>query len=260
MLWLGRSPEVQDRLKPFTIDVTDPETIDKAVREVGEVQKQWKLSHGSDLPLAAVFCNAGISAGSYPVELTTPQRDAQTFAVNFVGVAETARKFLPLLRKHQGRLLITGSVAGTIASPLGQPYSATKFAVKSLSDSLRRELKDLGVAVVRIEPGFVKTPILNKGMAGDNTFMSLPLEARSTYVELMDKAAKPMREMAAKAYTTDVTDKAIVHAITSERPQAVYHPGSVAGLPACIMVAAMNALGAIDPHWQDFVLELFKAK
>ena len=55
------------------------------------------------------------------------------------------------------------SIGGRIALPLAGPYAASKFALEAFTDSLRRELRHLGVEVIAVEPGGVKTPDLGQG-------------------------------------------------------------------------------------------------
>ena len=235
-------------IRPVVIDVTEPHTLAAAATEAASAGQ----------PVVGVFCNAGISAGSWPVELSSTENEARVFAVNYFGVAETVRAFAPLLRASQGRILITGSVAGNIASALGQPYSASKFAMRALADSLRREMADLGVSVSRIEPGFVDTPILAKGMTGDSTFTSLPEARRRAYDHLHGQIAVPLKRMVEGAPGTWCTDRDVVHALTAPRPQPVYHPGSIDGKPARVLVTLMNAMHVLGPEWEDFFVNLFR--
>jgi hypothetical protein len=104
-----------------------------------------------------------------PFELTSDEAEKAAFAVNVHGVSSVARRFLPLLRGGDrfppGRLVVVGSVAGLLGRPLMQPYSASKAAVRSLADSLRRELGPLGVSVSRVDPGYVATRMLDQGRA-----------------------------------------------------------------------------------------------
>jgi NAD(P)-dependent dehydrogenase (short-subunit alcohol dehydrogenase family) len=205
------------------------------------------------------ICNAGVSSGSpLPFEFTTAEEDADLFAVNYFGVAETVRRFLPALRASRGRLLLVGSVAGNFATPLGQPYSASKFAVRSLGDSLRRELLPLGVAVARIEPGFIDTPILTKSGKGASQeslrFQQLSEANQRPYRDIHAKTSAALKGATGFAGTTADTDRDIAHAITAASPQAVYHPGTVKGFPAGIFVGAMWSLSAV---WQDFVTSKF---
>jgi NADP-dependent 3-hydroxy acid dehydrogenase YdfG len=75
---------------------------------------------------------------------------------NVYGVAVTARLFLPELIKRKGHLLLTGSVVGHVASP-GNLYSATKWAVTGMAESIRRKISGSSVRVTLISPGRVDT-------------------------------------------------------------------------------------------------------
>ena len=66
---------------------------------------------------------------------------------------------LPQLIEHKGRLVIIGSVAGHIGVPGTSAYSASKFAVRGLAESITAELQPKGVSVVLISPGFVTSEI-----------------------------------------------------------------------------------------------------
>lgn len=176
--------------------------------------------------------------------------------VNYFGVRNTATRFLPLLRASKGRLITTGSIAGSIAGPFNQPYSATKHAVRSLSDSLRHELKPLGISVSRLDPGFVKTNILGYGSEETSAFQSVSPENRQVYEKELNRVLATMIPMAEMAATTDETDAAIVHALTSKRPQPVYHPGTIGGIPARITGFIFKFLEAIDPSWVDALMEV----
>jgi len=99
------------------------------------------------------------------------------------------REFIPLLRQHKGRIVNIGSLAGIIATPSSGIYSATKFAVEAITDSLRRELRPHGVAVTAVDPGFVTTPIREKFVGFDY----LTQEQKALYN--LDEAEKKTREI-----------------------------------------------------------------
>lgn len=209
--------------------------------------------------MIGVVCNAGISSGgSMPVEFLDEEMEKKVIEVNYYGLKNTAIKFLPLLRENHGRLITVGSIAGTIANGFGQPYSVSKYMVKSLSDSLRHELVSLKVSVSRVEPAYVKTMILEKnGMSTPEEkrpYNLLPPEKRAIYQEGFDKTAAPLKRMASGASTTDETDDAISHALTAARPQAVYHPGRVGGIPAKVPGFLFKFLESIDPSWVDLLV------
>jgi NADP-dependent 3-hydroxy acid dehydrogenase YdfG len=66
--------------------------------------------------------------------------------------------------KNQGHFLMTGSTAGVRSLP-GSLYSASKFAVHGIAESLRQELNGTGVRTTLIAPGMVDTPFFDNGAA-----------------------------------------------------------------------------------------------
>ena len=80
--------------------------------------------------------------------------------VNVVGQIAVTQAFLPSLRKARGRIVNIGSLSGLISSPFTGAYSASKFALEALTDSLRMELRPWKIQVSIVEPGFIQTPIV----------------------------------------------------------------------------------------------------
>ncbi len=110
--------------------------------------------------LDVVFANAGIGGGAGFVRGdATPELWRSMVLTNIFGVAATARLTLPALIESRGHLLLMGSVVGRVPIP-GSFYSATKWALTGMSESIRAELIGTGVRVSVIEAGFVDTPML----------------------------------------------------------------------------------------------------
>jgi NADP-dependent 3-hydroxy acid dehydrogenase YdfG len=109
--------------------------------------------------LDVVFANAGFGgARSFSPETADPVEDwKQMVLTNVYGAALTVRATIEHLKASSGHLLLTGSVAGRRALP-GSLYSATKFAVTAMGESVRQELNGTGCRVTLIEPGLVDTP------------------------------------------------------------------------------------------------------
>ena len=90
----------------------------------------------------------------------TPEFWRELVLTNVLGVAYTIRATLPAMRDSTGHYVITSSVAGR--RPLqGSLYSASKFAVTAMGESLRQDLNGTGVRVTVIEPGMVDTPFFD---------------------------------------------------------------------------------------------------
>ena len=111
-------------------------------------------------PLGMVFNNAGVSV-LQAVDGANVEDDDWVMGINFHGVVNGVRAFLPLLL-HQGEGVIvnTSSVYAFMAMPYYSAYSASKFAVRGFTDSLRLELRGTGVRAVTVFPGGVRTGIV----------------------------------------------------------------------------------------------------
>ncbi len=107
----------------------------------------------------AVVNNAGISImGS--VEDTSIEEAKAQLETNFFGVLRVCRATLPILRKQGGGHIVNiSSLGGLIGLPFSGLYSASKFALEGVSESLRMECRQFGVRVVLVEPGDFRTNI-----------------------------------------------------------------------------------------------------
>ncbi len=117
----------------------------------------------------AVYANAGFGAKRGFLE-ESPEHWRSMILTNVLGVAHTIRATLPhLLDRGTGHFLITGSVAGRRALP-GSLYSATKWAVTGIGESLRAELRQMHsnekIRVTLIEPGMTDTPFFDNRPTG----------------------------------------------------------------------------------------------
>eukprot|EP01104_Vermistella_antarctica_P002700 TRINITY_DN12917_c0_g1_i1.p1 TRINITY_DN12917_c0_g1~~TRINITY_DN12917_c0_g1_i1.p1 ORF type:complete len:320 (+),score=77.33 TRINITY_DN12917_c0_g1_i1:25-960(+) len=134
----------------FQLDVTSDESVEKAVKFVRD-----RL----DNELWALINNAGV-ARMHLLPSDTMEVWDFTLGVNVFGVARMTHAFLPMIRRSKGRIINLASVAGRLGAAMNASYSASKFAVEGMSDAWRRELSIFDVKVIMIEPGFMKTPIV----------------------------------------------------------------------------------------------------
>jgi|SRR5579871_2083064 len=116
-----------------------------------------------------VFANAGFGATRGFLE-ESPEHWRSMILTNVLGVALTVRATLPhLLERGTGHYVLTSSVAGRRSLP-GSVYSATKWAVTGLGQSLRGELRQMrqntAIRVTLIEPGGVETPFFDTPGSG----------------------------------------------------------------------------------------------
>ena len=103
--------------------------------------------------------NAGISGPTKAVEDVTDDEWAATVGVNLSGPFFCARAAAPLMKRQQsGAIINLSSTAGRMGMPLRVPYSATKYAVRGLTDALAVELGEWGIRVNALLPGLVDGP------------------------------------------------------------------------------------------------------
>jgi short-subunit dehydrogenase len=101
--------------------------------------------------------NAGIGATGHFADVS-PDRLRRIFEVNFFGLTETTRDFLPMLKAGQRPAIVNiSSIAGKRGIPARSEYSASKFAVQGFSEALRAEVAKDGIDVLLVCPGLTQT-------------------------------------------------------------------------------------------------------
>ena len=203
--------EAQDLpLSTLRMDVTDAKSIAEAVAEVG------RRTDGRGLDV--LVSNAARGMGGALAELEDEQLRA-VFETNVFGTMAVIRAFLPAMQdRGSGRLINISSMGGRITFPLIGAYNGTKYALEAMSDALRRELAMFGIDVVLIEPGYVRSGLLDKTLAT----MRDASKDGSRYVRnyaRADKLADRTRKIAAGPHKVS---RAIARAIEARRPAARY--------------------------------------
>jgi short-subunit dehydrogenase len=103
--------------------------------------------------------NAGMAMAGTFKEVAESDFD-WLFGINFWGVVQMTRAFLPLLsNSEEARIVNVSSLFGLIAPPGQTAYAASKFAVRGFSESLRHELADSRIGVTVVHPGGIATSI-----------------------------------------------------------------------------------------------------
>jgi len=125
-------------------DVRDPAAIDALVAQAREI----------DGRIDGLVNNAGI--GGKTSVLADDDMVTRMIDVNLVAPIRLMRAVVPIMREQgSGSIVNIGSVAGEIG--IAGTYSATKFALRGMTDSVRRELAGTGIGVTLIEPGYIDT-------------------------------------------------------------------------------------------------------
>jgi short-subunit dehydrogenase len=154
--------------------VSDLEALGANVQPVqvnlAEHEGTHQLIHAieaSGRPVDAVALNAGVGVSGRFVE-TDLKDEMDMVRLNVMSVLHVAKWMAKhMVAKGSGRILITSSIAGTMPTPYEAVYGATKAFDRSLSQSLREELKDTGVTVTTLMPGATETNFFHRAGADD---------------------------------------------------------------------------------------------
>jgi len=127
--------------------------------------------------------NAGIAGPTKPFEEVTLSEWERTLAVNVTGQFLCARAVIPDMKaRRAGAIINLSSTAGRMGMPLRGPYSASKYAVRGLTDVLAIELGEFGIRVNALLPGMVAGPRLDRVVSEQAATKGLPGDA---YLKLM---------------------------------------------------------------------------
>jgi NAD(P)-dependent dehydrogenase (short-subunit alcohol dehydrogenase family) len=200
---------------PLVFDVTDEAALPRVVEQVQSIVGAQGLR--------ALVNNAGI-AHNGPLWLQPMSEIRQQFEVNVFGMIMVTRAFLPLLglaanRQYPpGRVVNIGSLSGGITVPFITAYSCTKHAVEAFSKGLRRELMAYGIDVVTVEPGIIKSSMLDKSA------QSQPLEryADAEIAPAWKMFNERLRADESRAKPPAVVCAAVRHAVEASKPRTQY--------------------------------------
>ncbi|CAF4925458.1 unnamed protein product, partial [Rotaria socialis] len=211
--------ELSSRATVFRLDITKQDDIDAAFELVKE---KTQVLHG-------LVNNAGISISGY-VDWMSMESLHKVMDVNFFGHVGMTKKFLPLLiAKRDSRVVNICSVAGYLALSNMTAYCASKYALESFSDCLRREMVPWGLRVSIIEPGFMRTKIIEgDGRSFSDFWQNLSTDVQERWGEDFTKA----RLVAARnnLFLKHAEDpmkvvRALQHAVANTMPHIRYRPG-----------------------------------
>lgn len=214
-------------LEILRLDVTSAASIEAARAEVD------RRTGGRGLD--ALVNNAGFGIAA-PTELLSDADLRSQFETNVFGLMAVTRAFLPAMHERgRGRVVNVSSVGGRVTLPMYGGYNATKYAVESLSDALRRELGPLGIDVVLIEPGVIKSEFIERSMTPMDGYAAA---AAGRYGRVLQRWSKIRALSEARAADPRCVARAMARAIEARRPRARY----VTPLSARLMLAFAQVL------------------
>ena len=198
-----------DNVTAVRLDVTKQDQIDAVVEKI----------RGEGTGLYALVNNAGVGGGGTVVD--TPVAD-QTFVydVNVEGVYRTTQAFAPLVMESKGRIVTTGSIAGTLSAfPGFSAYSGSKHWIEAFTDSFATEMEPHGVVVSVVEPGNYKSNIRRSSVTRR---LEKAKAAGGDVTEEMKKAYESTAERELSYKEPDEVSEAFMHALFDNSPLRRY--------------------------------------
>jgi NAD(P)-dependent dehydrogenase (short-subunit alcohol dehydrogenase family) len=199
-------------LQVVQLDVIDKKSVKEAITKI--VTEKERID--------VLVNNAGYGLFGSLEDVSIEELKAQ-FETNFFGVIRVTQLVLPIMRKQKsGTIVNVSSVGGRIGLPVLSAYHSTKFALEGLSESMSYELEPFGIRVVIIEPGVIRTNIMNssiiakKAQDPKSLYFSLIQKVENNFKLMIENESSPPEEVA----------KVILGVVTSENPQLRYTVGN----------------------------------
>ncbi|PIR21667.1 MAG: NAD(P)-dependent oxidoreductase, partial [Deltaproteobacteria bacterium CG11_big_fil_rev_8_21_14_0_20_45_16] len=128
-----------------------------------------RLSECVDLKSIGVLINnAGLARGTAAIDKTSKEDWLEMYETNVLSLIEITQMLLPsMIERKAGDIVNIGSVAGYQTYPGGSIYASTKFCVRALTESWRKDLLGKGIRVIGIHPGMVETEFSKVRFRGD---------------------------------------------------------------------------------------------
>ena len=224
-------------LQVIQLDVNDDKSVKDAIAKI--VTEKERID--------VLVNNAGYGLFG-PIEDVSIEEMKAQFETNFFGVMRVTQLVLPIMRKQKsGTIVNVSSVGGRISLPVLSAYNRTKFALEGLSESMSYELEPFGIKVVIIEPGVIRTNIMNSSI-----FAKKAQDSKSPYFSLIQKVENNFKLMMEnKSSPPEEVAKVILGALTSKNPQLRYTVGDDA---ATMIQARVNMS---DNEFKKMIMQNF---
>ncbi|MCP1184527.1 SDR family oxidoreductase [Paenibacillus sp. 1781tsa1] len=207
----------QKNIEPVILDITAIDTL----RALAERVEQDPLGR----PLRAVVNNAGIAVNA-PLEMVPLDELRRQIEVSVIGQVAVIQALTPALLKSGGRVVNIGSVGGKISMPGFGIYSAAKYAMEAINDSLRREMSSFGLKVIMITPGGVSTSLSEKGVTTANRLSKLMTpDQHRRHDRLFDAVKAQAESWATSGIPPEKVAEVVSRAIHASNPRTRYTAG-----------------------------------
>jgi NAD(P)-dependent dehydrogenase (short-subunit alcohol dehydrogenase family) len=193
------------------LDVSSDKSVNAAIDKINDESKR----------IDVLVNNAGYSLIGALEDLSMDEIKAQ-FETNLFGTIRVMKAVLPIMRKQKGGTIVNvSSMAGRVGFPLFPVYSGTKFALEGVSESIRLETDPLGIKIVLVEPGTIRSNFASNAIIGQKA-----AEPASPYASLMETLQKATARFIDQGTPPEEVAKVILKAATIDNPDLRYLVGN----------------------------------
>lgn len=195
------------------------QTLSLDVTQAEDIQRVLDQLNASGLTVSMLVNNAGYGAMGPLLDLPAGEWQKQ-FAVNVFAPMALTRAALPgMIKRRRGTIVNISSVSGVMPTPFAGAYCASKAALNALSDSLRMELRPLGIDVVTVQPGGIQSSF------GDRAADEVQMAPDSPYQAIREGVLSRANESQSDATPADVFANQLVKQLDVSNPPAVIRLG-----------------------------------
>ncbi len=156
------------------------------IRDYAQVEAAFKRIYSdNDNRVDVLINNAGLGYFGYLEDHTLEQWHSM-FETNVNGIFYTSRLAVPVMKKQEsGHIVNIASTAAIEGYPQVSGYCGTKFAVKGMSQSMYKEMRDFGIKVTCVYPGSVKTDFFRNSAIEPHDYMLMPVDVAQMIVNAL---------------------------------------------------------------------------
>lgn len=204
----------QQGLSCVRLDLQDPESIDSGLQQCLEMT-QGRLD--------ALFNNG---AYGLPGAVEDLSREAirHQFETNLFGWLDLTNRVIPVMRQQgYGRIIQNSSVLGLVALPYRGAYTASKFALEGLTDTLRMELRGSGIDISLIEPGPIESDFRKNAEKAFRRFIDMENSAHRDSYKAMEERLQKKGHATSFTLPASAVLERVIDALESRKPSPRYY-------------------------------------
>jgi short-subunit dehydrogenase len=168
LLIVADEPAISEAAEKVRRPGIEVQTLQVDLAEFDGVESLYREIQSSGRPVDAIAINAGVGAGGDFVREGDLEEDLDVIDLNVRSTVHLAKRILDdMVRRGQGRVLFTSSIASTMPGSFNAVYNASKAFVQSFAQAIRNELKDTGVTITALMPGPTDTEFFHRANMDD---------------------------------------------------------------------------------------------